>query len=389
MSSDRKAMVSELASYALSKPGAQPQHGMSAHDPAAPTIVIPGEEIPTILLSYDGSTELSLPNARPAKIDEAGDDAAMTIPLDGSVTLETIRGFIDASYAQIVERLSATARLKLELIDAANEPLTIVDRLIDAHGMQAERDAIHHMLRPALLLSHGDGAGRLGGRPTLKQGTPWPTSTSGQPLPFVAQLDLAQLAAAGPSVQGLPASGTLALFSLWSHVHDDDGLDAMWSHKELAQQPGWTQAVYAPAGAATAEQDVPEGLPRFPACSLMPHPILSLPNHDEEHSGAAKTWSKELVGRYDDVQSDYREVMLAHHVGNMAWHASHHLVGGYAVLQQSYPPDLVSGDRIALCQVGSDDSAGMCWGDGGMLAFYADRSALSQGRFERLWAECQ
>jgi uncharacterized protein YwqG len=127
----------------------------------------------------------------------------------------------------------------------------------------------------------------------------------------------------------------------------------------------------------------------FPAAAVEAIPLLSLPNSREEPSLAALGWSDEEYERFDEMQSDYRSIQMAHWLNNMSSMASHHLLGGYALFQQEYPEDLLDSGRAMFLQIGTDHHTGMCWGDGGELTFYADEQALSEGRFERLWGTCQ
>jgi uncharacterized protein YwqG len=54
---------------------------------------------------------------------------------------------------------------------------------------------------------------RIGGLPDAPAGFPWPTSDGGEPLSFVAQLDLAEVRASGlPSATLLPERGLLSFF---------------------------------------------------------------------------------------------------------------------------------------------------------------------------------
>lgn len=69
--------------------------------------------------------------------------------------------------------------------------------------------------------------------------------------------------------------------------------------------------------------------------------------------------------------------------------ASHHLLGGYALFQQEFPEEVLEMGLAMLLQIGTDGTAGMAWGDGGELTFYADAKALAKGRFERIWGTCQ
>ena len=76
-------------------------------------------------------------------------------------------------------------------------------------------------------------------------------------------------------------------------------------------------------------------------------------------------------------------------LGNGDVFASHHLLGGYAMFQQTFPDEVLEKGLAMFLQIGSDAHTAMEWGDGGELTFYADAKALAKGRFERLWGECQ
>ena len=81
-------------------------------------------------------------------------------------------------------------------------------------GLSRMAAAIQAHSRPSLRLTAGKRSAqpvsRLGGRPNLPEGVRWPVWQGGQPLSFIAQLDLAAL----PRIKGLPLprSGSLYFF---------------------------------------------------------------------------------------------------------------------------------------------------------------------------------
>jgi uncharacterized protein YwqG len=82
---------------------------------------------------------------------------------------------------------------------------------VTAYIDQYERPCI--LLRPALWQGAEQRRSWFGGYPLRGQGAPWPQHPDHGDMPFLAQIDLAELAAAGVDLpEGLPVSGLLVFF---------------------------------------------------------------------------------------------------------------------------------------------------------------------------------
>jgi uncharacterized protein YwqG len=186
------------------------------------------------------------------------------------------------------------------------------------------------------------------------------TVTREAPLAFIAQIDLAAVAAASVSDLDLPRAGRWLLFY------------------DVATQPGG----YQPSDAvgtrlifdstptdALVRREPPDEVAghRFEAlrcdlaASLVPfanHAFEANDRLDENDYSALSAWAERqnLMGR--------------------------HRVGGY--------PEQIQGDMAEECVLASDDNNDMMWGDSGMLYLWIRRDALRERRFEeaRLIAQC-
>jgi uncharacterized protein YwqG len=103
-------------------------------------------------------------------------------------------------------------------------------------------EVILREVRPSVRLVTGEASvqpvSRLGGRPNLPEEILWPVRASGQPLSFIAQLDLAAL----PTIEdfALPEAGSLFFFYDGEEVpwgfdpKDKDGTCVLYSPAPLA-----------------------------------------------------------------------------------------------------------------------------------------------------------
>lgn len=232
------------------------------------------------------------------------------------------------------------------------------------------------------------GATKIGGRPDLPAKTEWPVYENDKPLAFLAQVNLKDVAKLGSPIKGLPPDGLLSVFSVWGWMEDGDG-DPQTPNEGGEEQIGWTVMLHTPSRAKLERRKTPRGVNSFRAAGVEQTPILSLPNHCVEPALAALEWTDDLYDRFDRMQSDFRSLQMGHWLKNGDSLASHHLLGGYALLQQHFPEELLETGLAMLLQIGTDGNSEMMWSDGGELTFYADAKALAKGRFERIWGTCQ
>lgn len=188
------------------------------------------------------------------------------------------------------------------------------------------------------------GRSRLGGRPDLPKGMPWPKSGENY-LSFVAQIDLAEI---GDSGGVLPSSGVLSFFVL------DEGED---EYLEEAKVFHFEQALVRAEVPANFDRRPAEAELREPflACSLEPRPILTLPS--ASHWRVRKALDEAELRRYRElsVSMGERNVLLG-------------------TRDRSYD-ETPEGERLLL-QLTSDDQAMMEWGDVDDLSFLIPEEAL-------------
>lgn len=163
------------------------------------------------------------------------------------------------------------------------------------------------------------GTSRMGGRPDLPPGEPWP-SCDGWPLSFLVQVDLATVDTGGV----LPSDGLLSLFY--------DAVEMPWGGDE-GDEDG-TVVRWTPAGTPLERRDFPDDL-------------------DEDD------------GRFDPLR-----VAIAP-AGEQR--VLHRLLGTPDWVQTD-----LTGRGTLLFQIGSDDDAGMSWGDGGALYVFLPPDALAR-----------
>lgn len=404
--------VFELAQYALNKKGAQLEYGgdLNLNDPA-PCIKIPGiswghffdvnsAKLVTARLPVKPDRLESIQEKHPsiAKSSWAERDGHvyMEIPLNGIVPQDEIKSFIDDAYNIVWNKTDERDRKIFEILDAPLEGKELVDQMIDLFSLEHSRDAIHGLIKNALLLrtiSTNDsdiplGATKIGGLPDLPQESDWPLFSYSSPLAFLAQINLAEVAPHQTNLVGLPSEGLLSLFSVWGWVTEDEA-DPQTPNADWLEQNGWTVFIHTTDTASLKRMSAPEGLYLFKAASVERIPVLSLPNHQMEPEVMRLNWSEEIFDMYDEFQSRYRSVVMARLMKNKDSFASHHLLGGYALFQQEYPEELEGLNLSMLLQIGSDINTEMCWGDGGELTFYVDTVSLDEGKFEKPWGTCQ
>lgn len=411
--------VRELASYALSKMGAELEFGGElSEDNTKPRVKLPGiswgdffevndqesykpildgtfAELP-VYAERLAEHQKTCPVIRETEWMPRDGHIQMAVPLDAGLRIEFLKSLIDEAYELIWNKLDDQQRFKIERASAPFDDIELMNELIDLYKLQARRKEIHQIARPAILLrtkpsTEADiplGATKIGGMPDLPSAAQWPVFQDGKPLAFLGQIELGDIARSGTTIDGLPAQGTLSVFSVWGWVTEDE-LDPQTPDSGWKDQDGWTVILHSAPGQELERRQTPDGVNSFPAAAIEPVAIRSLPNHRLEPPLAALNWSDDEYEQFDEMQSDYRSIQMGYWLKHMDSFASHHLLGGYALFQQQFPEELLQMNSTMLLQIGSDGHTGMCWGDGGELTFYADTDALQKGRFERIWGECQ
>jgi uncharacterized protein YwqG len=239
-------------------------------------------------------------------------------------------------------------------------------------------------------LEPGDGTSWLGGSPALSADAAWP-ERDGQPLAFVAQVDLAEIASTG--LRGLPTDGWLVFFY--------DAVDQPWGFDP--KDAGLHRAVY--VGGEAQRRELPDSVvpdARFTEHHLRASLELTLPAWDsdvieslgltEAEVNAYNALHEKLVGGDqihrvlgwpDQVQGDMQlECQLVTN-GLYAGDAS-----GY---DDPRAQELAAGasEWRLLFQLDSDDDIGMMWGDVGRLYWWIRASDLEARNFDATWLVLQ
>jgi uncharacterized protein YwqG len=255
-----------------------------------------------------------------------------------------------------------------------------ISQLLAMRGLTRIAEQVAASAKPSLLLAveanSTEPCSRLGGHPNLPDEVSWP-AWQGQPLPFVAQLDLATLNQ-GHGLS-LPTAGGLYFFY--------EGGKRAWGFKP--DDKGSAQVIYSPTPLQDhAPRPIPDQIPpemRFTSVRLdsgsseitLPDPqdqfIESLglsPEERENYWEFLDEWEEQkaevrhrLGGYPEPIQGDPK--LEAHLV-------SHGLYCGNATgYKQGKDLGLWPGavDWELLLQVDSDESAGMMWGDVGRIYF--------------------
>jgi uncharacterized protein YwqG len=236
------------------------------------------------------------------------------------------------------------------------------------------------------------GETKLGGRPDLPSSFDWPRY-DGLPQSFIAQINLAEVHPC--DADGLlPAKGLLSFFY--------DSAQRVWGFDPL--QDGAWAVHYTCAGDDLIRRDPPTDLPAegsFQAMRL--HPSVEVTHAPWECSEVAALnltrdeqlaygclfedggeTTHRLLGHPDPIQGDMQlECQLV----------SHGLYcGDSTACADPRAAELEPGavDWRLLLQVDSDNSAGMMWGDVGMLYYWIHRDALAARDWQqsRLILQC-
>ncbi len=225
------------------------------------------------------------------------------------------------------------------------------------------------LLRPAVQLvpaRAGDPVvARLGGTPELPPGTDWPQWPGHGPLGFVAEVDLAALAATGADAGlALPTEGRLLAF----YFDDPDGTGAVVLSGDPDSRPG-SRLLHVDGTGPAADPAV-----ELTAVEVLTwpgdwHPVLEQSGLDElpddfaealgqllEDEVGVDVWGHQLGGWASAVQGPVEVEVAETHLGTATYDDAH------TAEALRWRP---------LLQVDSDAAAGTAWGDEGCLYWLA------------------
>jgi uncharacterized protein YwqG len=154
-----------------------------------------------------------------------------------------------------------------------------------ANGLARVVDTVLRLARPAIRLDLTRvedeaalplGASKVGGEPDLPIGASWPTTGEGDPLPFIAQIRLAEIAQYDPEGD-LPHTGLLSFFYA---MNDPEG------SLRIADDPSawrvlWSRDESAPLARLATPDALTDALDSsFPACGISYARRLTLPDSE-------------------------------------------------------------------------------------------------------------
>lgn len=272
------------------------------------------------------------------------------------------------------------------------------------------------------------GGSQVGGAPDLPADLDWPASDDGQPLPFIAQIRLADIAALDPEGD-LPHEGLLSFFYA---INDAEG-GLRIADDATAWRALWTRAESGPVArrpTPAALVEAPDG--RFPACAVAFARRLTLPdvhhaaierlgftnaerlNYIRVVGGADVGYLSEMDCRllgypYELEPGTFVDTYMAAHgiepprvdlsrtgqlgpldIAQAFWRSFHPDPAALeAQRRRSELERLAAEEWRLLLQVYSNDEAAMDWAGGGVLHFGVQRTALAARDFSRVWVSLQ
>lgn len=241
---------------------------------------------------------------------------------------------------------------------------------------------------------------RLGGLPDVPTGFAWPVGSTGEPLVFVAQIDLAEVHAAElPGAAALPERGMLAFFH--GHEPSPDG-EHLGNAGRVLFFDGSAPLARARAGKGHV------ALPSIPIAFELQ--TEELPSLESPHYALmlAEAGAGDPDGAAFDVFGDFVAEYGQRGVRDEDERPVHRLLGYADPLQSDVNLDTeghatklpfsawrtLDHHRAAarwrlLLQVDSDAARDVLFGDGGVLAFMIREEDLAERRFDRVWVDWQ
>jgi uncharacterized protein YwqG len=241
-------------------------------------------------------------------------------------------------------------------------------------------DALTELIRPAIGLwpqrrsEVTATTSRFGGRPIAPPGWQWTVGAADEPRVFVGQIDCAALRGL-PGAELLPAAGLIAFFSDYEAAVGASSFDSdcvfYWPHVERL----------VPVEAAI------EPIETFPACALLPRPLLDLPHPDSSAVGALDL-NKQQRAAYFDVWLEVSEHGVPSDCVRYAGFSK--LFGWPAFLQNDLEQFSASDARLLLqANTYCNGERSHDWGTGGTLFYVLRERDLRARNFARCELEGQ
>jgi uncharacterized protein YwqG len=284
-----------------------------------------------------------------------------------------------------------------EPVEPVENNTSIVHALRESGFEQVAERVLQTQATTVVLQSQSDksalqpGSSRIGGTPDLPDALPWP-QVEGKSLSFVAQINLAEIAAVWPQ-SPLPSSGTLYFFydaeqSVWGFDPQDKGKWAVLYSPESTQQLN--------------ETSFPDDLPdhaRYRAKAVKPVLQDDFPDYfqvDLSDLGLSKAEDERLFDVFqafaDDGATIHKLFGLPNQIqGDMQTEVQLVSHGLYCGDETGYNDPRAEELRAGasqwklLLQIDTDDDVGMMWGDAGRIYYWIHERDLAARAFENTW----
>ncbi len=312
----------------------------------------------------------------PGQWADRGGHSYVTIVPAKNPDLELLQPLVKESAQTVWEGLGRPRQQFVICNGQSDNPLDLLDEWITAFDLSEQRDQIHSIARTAVRLGTRTvtettipGSTRIGGLPDLPTGVTWPTSSEGQPLAFLAQIDLSEMKKLGFEMAGIPESGLLSVFSAWGW-QDDDCSDPLLIEMDHENTPAFNRLIHTPEEdrAELRATSAPVGVNTFAAGMVEPVVFAALPTHHDRPPEFQL--SDEDERQYDAMTREYEDSYR-----NYFDLGENHQLGGYASFPNcGLPQDLEGAFFRMFLKIGSDSQLKMEFGDDGTLTFVASSS---------------
>lgn len=205
---------------------------------------------------------------------------------------------------------------------------------------------------------------QFGGNPYFMEGMEWPKSKDGVPLDFIFQVF------ANADTQ-LP--------------NDIKLIQLFYNHEKFPQQTaddGWEVSIFTELNTRKhIELEKPPGLSDKPYCPISFEPELSLPDWE-----SLQVYHPEIAGLIEQFNPDEPSEVYNSLCEKLVDHCYYQTqLGGYPrwVQHEAAPKDSRGISMPLLFQVDSEDSAGLMWGDLGMVYLFYNKTD------GQIWMELQ
>jgi len=223
-------------------------------------------------------------------------------------------------------------------------------------------------------------ASSLSGAALLDPALTWPLR-DGQPLEFLAQLNLEEIPQTG---HARPACGLVSFFyDAANPPWGSDPGDRTGTVVLFSPDPSTARALLKPGSPPHAPPRKPLAFTQTAACCLTRAQDERLENFIESADEATAETVSDMQMTLSEVNpTDGNRVLSAPAVIQDDMDDYLSAAAGFLGL----PPDIA---WTLLLQLDSDRDLGWCWGDAGFLYFWIPTADLAEGRFDRVWTILQ